>query len=68
VEDGVRAGYGRLCVFRLGQDQPNIAKAGVPTTTDDQVVVYRYAERAAALMMSLVTAMSAVDGLGSPEG
>ncbi len=30
---------------RLGRDQPKLAQTGVPTATDNQVVVYRYPQR-----------------------
>ena len=49
VKGWVLRGYGRAqvtgSVASLGRYHPKIAQAGVPTTTDDQVVVHRYAER-----------------------
>ena len=45
--------YGRtqkhFRVFGLGGDKTKVAQAGVPTPTDDEVIVHRYAERCGGL-------------------
>ena len=49
VEDGVPRGWGCTlvtpCFVPLGLDQPKLAQAGVPTATDNQMVVHHYPER-----------------------
>ena len=41
--------YGRtqkhFRLFGLGGDKTKVAQAGVPTPTDDEVIVHRYVER-----------------------
>jgi len=47
MKGGVSRGCGCILVtpVRRGQDQSKLAQAGVPTATDDQVVVHRYPQR-----------------------
>ena len=67
--EGCVISFRRHDTSALMLDQPKVAQAGMAVASDDHVVVQYHAERGGGFfLMSWVTAMSALDGVGSPEG